>query len=114
MMESIINNFEKKLLDNLKGAEGTLIFDLHEKGMLDIKALEEFCLVAKALNENIEKNNINTRFVARIYMLYSMLWKYIACHFDPDDGFKITNLSPDTYDDVMDLFDSAFDLRRLK
>jgi len=108
-----MNNLEDILAANLSGKNGSLIYELHENEVLNIELMEEFYSVAKAILETIPDGDLKTSLVAKLYSVYVLIWKYFAFHFDTNDGFKISNLTPDLYGEVVDELEYIFDVKKM-
>ncbi len=67
---------------------------IHEKHIWDDKEffnLENSILEQAALTRS--SSNLHRELSWRVMRIFSYLMSLFACHYDPNDGFKITNIS---------------------
>ncbi len=104
---------KEKLLDNLKGVEGTLIYQLHENNEIDIDNMNEFYEMSKSIIKGIVDETVDPKTVAVLYSNYTLIWKYFAFHFDKKDSYFITNLTSDLYGEIADELEYIFDIKKV-
>ena len=88
-----IDQAKQIILENSKAEGNSLVFYLHERGVLDTEGFWDFYDSIVTLVEcTEEKTPEMTRLITETYQ---RMLKYFMFHFDPGDEYKIENFPKD-------------------
>ena len=83
------HDLKELICSNLKCEANTFVYHLHEKHFFHHDMFEDFCDRVQAEIESGVSNHLN----GMIFKLHDFIAICLGAHKDPEDGYKISNLS---------------------
>ena len=95
---------------NFNGNEKTFIGRLHEDGFFD---KELFWPMYDEINTlsgiYSDKSELPKDLVTKLFKIHGIILAYFACHFDPSDNYKISNLDEISHHDFLERIRCLFE-----